>query len=141
MKILIICRANSCRSQMAEAFLKNMDSDLYVESVGTEPAPDIHPLTVKVMAEIGYDISGWKTKNVADFIHLDWDYVITVCDIARDACPAFLGSVRESLFLKFSDPMAYEGDEEFMLKLIRRTRDHIKDEFEDFYNQFILSAK
>lgn len=141
MNILIICRANSCRSQMAEAFLKKLDPTLHVESVGTEPAPRVHPLTVKAMVEIGFDISGWNTKNVADFIHHDWDYVITVCDIARDACPVFRGKVKESLFLKFSDPLAYDVDEEFMLKLIQRTRDHIKNEFEDFYRHFILPAK
>lgn len=141
MNILIICRANSCRSQMAEAFLKKMDPTLNVESAGTEQAPCVHPLTVKAMAEIGFDISTWKTKNVADFIHLNWDYVITVCDIARDACPAFTGNVKESLFLKFSDPLAYKGNEDFMLKLICRTRDHIKDEFEDFYRHFILPAE
>ncbi|MDZ7634356.1 MAG: arsenate reductase ArsC [Bacteroidales bacterium] len=137
MNILIICRANSCRSQMAEAFLKKMDPTLNVESVGTEPAPSVHPLTIKVMAEIGFDISGWNTKNVADFIHLDWDFVITVCDIARNACPVFTGNVKESLFFKFTDPLAYEGSDEFLLELIRRTRDHIKDEFEDFYRHFV----
>ena len=138
MKILIICRANSCRSQMAEAILKKIDPGLIVKSAGPEPAEVVHPLTIKAMAEIGIDISQYSTTNINQFVNEDWDFVITVCDIAKELCPVFLGNVKNSLYLKFEDPLAYEGDDEFLLKLIRSTRTHIEIEMEDFYNEFII---
>lgn len=137
MKVLIICRANSCRSQMAEAILKRLDPDLIVESAGPEPAEVVHPLTVQAMEEIGIDISQSSTTNINQFVTEDWDFVITVCDIAKESCPAFLGNVKNSIYLKFEDPLAYEGDDEFLLKLIRTTRTQIITVFEDFYNEFI----
>ncbi len=137
MKVLIICRANSCRSQMAEAILKRFDPDLIVKSAGPEPAEVVHPLTIRAMAEIGIDISQSTTTNINEFVTEDWDFVITVCDIAKESCPAFLGNVKNSFYLKFEDPLAYEGDDEFLLNLIRTTRSQIVNEFEDFYNEFI----
>jgi len=139
MKILIICRANSCRSQMAEAILKKIDPGLFVKSAGPEPAEVVHPLTIKAMEEIGIDISKFSTTNVNQFINEDWDFVITVCDIAKELCPVFLGKVKQSVHLKFEDPLAYEGSDEFLLKLIRSTRNQIMIEFEDFYNEFLTS--
>jgi len=139
MKILILCRANSCRSQMAEAILKKIDPDLFVESAGPEPAEVVHPLTIKAMEEIGIDISQSSTTNVNHFINEDWDFVITVCDIAKESCPVFFGKVKQSVHLKFEDPLAYEGSDEFLLKLIRSTRNQIMIEFEDFYNEFLTS--
>lgn len=137
-KILIICKANSCRSQIAEAILKKLDPKLDVRSAGTEPAEQVHPFTIKVMKEIGMDISNYKTKNVNQFIDQDWDYVITVCDIARQNCPVFRGNVKKTLFIKFADPLAYAGDEEFILKLVRSTREKIIEEFEAFYNNLLI---
>ena len=137
MKVLIICRANSCRSQIAEAILKRFDPDLIVKSAGPEPAEVVHPLTIRAMAEIGIDISQSSTTNINEFVNEDWDFVITVCDIAKESCPAFLGNVKNSICLKFEDPLAYKGDDEFLLKLIRTTRTQIVNEFEDFYNEFI----
>ena len=139
MRILILCRANSCRSQMAEAILKNIDPGLIVESAGPDPAEVVHPLTIKAMAEIGIDISQSSTKNINQFINDDWDFVITVCDIAKESCPAFLGNVKQAIHLKFEDPLAYEGSDEFLLKLIRSTRTQIINEFEDFYNEYLTS--
>ncbi|HCE56947.1 MAG TPA: protein tyrosine phosphatase [Prolixibacteraceae bacterium] len=139
MRILIICRANSCRSQMAEAILKRLDPNLVVESAGPEPAEAVHPGTIRAMAEIGIDISQSSTTNITEFVKEDWDFVITVCDIARESCPAFIGNVKNSIYLKFEDPLAYEGDDEFLLKLIRTTRTQIVNEFEDFYNEYLTS--
>lgn len=133
-KILILCRANSCRSQIAEAVLRNLNPKYSVFSAGTEPAKQVHPATVKVMKEIGMDISDYKTKHVNNFINEDWDYLITVCDIAKQNCPVFHGNVKKSLFIKFADPLAYPGDEEFILKLVRSTRDKIIEEFEAFHS-------
>ena len=126
---------------MAEAFLKKHDPAFEVFSAGPEPARVVHPFTVQAMKEIGYDISGAKTKDVTGFINENWDYVITVCDIARAACPVFSGNVKTSLYLKFDDPLSYEGDNEFLLKLVRTTRDNIKMEFEDFYHDFLKQNK
>ncbi|HCY41023.1 MAG TPA: protein tyrosine phosphatase [Prolixibacteraceae bacterium] len=139
MRILIICRANSCRSQMAEAILKRLDPGLIVRSAGPEPAEVVHPLTIQAMAEIGIDISQSSTTNINEFVNEDWDFVITVCDIAKESCPVFSGNVRNSIYLKFEDPLAYEGDDEFLMKLIRTTRAQIVNVFEDFYNEFITS--
>jgi len=124
---------------MAEAILKRLDPDLIVESAGPEPAEAVHPLTIRAMDEIGIDISQSSTTNINQFVNEDWDFVITVCDIAKEICPAFLGNVRNSVYLKFEDPLSYEGDDEFLLKLIRTTRTQIVNEFEDFYNEFITS--
>lgn len=137
MRILIICSANSCRSQIAEAFLKGFDSTLEVESAGISPAEKVHPLTVKAMAEIGYDISKSKTTNINEFVKQDWDYVITVCDIDKEVCPVFHGNVKFHSSLKFIDPLSYTGNEEFQYKLIVETREYIKTEITDFYNFFI----
>lgn len=137
MKVLILCRANSCRSQMAEAILKNIDPSLKVESAGTEPAESVHPLTIKAMSEIGIDISQSSTKSIYQFLNEDWDFLITVCDIAKESCPAFLGEVKNSIHLKFADPLEYEGSDEFLLKLIRSTRSQIIEEFEDFHNTYL----
>lgn len=139
MKILIICRANSCRSQMAEAILKKIDPALFVKSAGPEPAEIVHPLTIKAMEEIGIDISQSTTANIKQFLNEDWDFVITVCDIAKESCPAFLGNVKNSFHLKFADPLDYEGSDEFLLKLIRSTRTQIINEFEDFYKTYLTS--
>lgn len=141
MKILIICSANSCRSQMAEAFFKSLDKTLIVKSAGTEPAGSVHTLTVRAMAEIGIDISQSTTKNINQLITQDWDYVITVCDMANTTCPAFKGKVKNSIFLRFEDPLAYKGDDEFLLQLIRQTREHIKIEIAEFYNEFIKTKQ
>ena len=94
MRILIICKANSCRSQMAESFLKKIDPELMVVSAGTEPADSIHPLTVKAMSEIDIDISQSITTDIRKLTFEDWDFVITVCDIAKESGPVFLGNVK-----------------------------------------------
>ena len=122
---------------MAEAILKRLDPDLIVESAGPEPAEVVHPLTIQAMAEIGIDISQSSTTNINQFVNEDWDFVITVCDIAKEICPAFLGNVKNSFYVKFEDPLAYKGDDEFLLQLIRTTRTQIINEFESFYNEFI----
>lgn len=122
---------------MAEAFLKELDPALEVKSAGIVPAEKVHPLTVKAMAEIGLDISDSKTTNIDDYIKQDWDYVITVCDLEKEHCPYFQGNVKFSVNLKFVDPLAYKGNDDFLFTLISQTRDYIKTEITDFYNYFI----
>ena len=133
MKILILCTGNSCRSQMAEAFLKSFDSNLEVYSAGTNPSAEVHPKTIRVMQEIGIDLSGNRTKSVDEFLDKEFDYVITVCDGAKEACPVFTGKVKHRLHIGFEDPAEVQGSEEFILSEFRRIRDEIKSRFYEFY--------
>lgn len=133
-KILILCTGNSCRSQMAEGFLKSMDPSLQVFSAGTKPAARVHPLAVKVMKELGIDIGGNKTKNVGEFINDSFDYVITVCDNAKETCPVFIGKVEHRLHLGFEDPAEAAGEDEKVLAVFRRGRDEIKRAFTNLYS-------
>jgi len=134
-KILILCTGNSCRSQMAEGFLKSFDSNLTVESAGTEPATQVNPNAVKAMAELGIDISQNKPKLVDQFTNQEWDYVITVCDNAKETCPAFLGKVRHRLHIGFEDPADAKGTPEEVMAVFRKVRDEIKGRFSKFIKE------
>ncbi len=139
-KILILCTGNSCRSQMAEGFLKSLDNSLQVYSAGTDPAINVHPAAVKVMREAGIDISQNVPKNVNSFIDLSFDYVITVCDNAKESCPVFVGKVKHQLHIGFEDPAKVGGPEEEILFAFRKVRDEIKIGFEKFYRNNLLSS-
>jgi arsenate reductase len=132
-KILILCTGNSCRSQMAQGFLQSFDKNNEVHSAGTSPAAMVSNKAVTVMAEVGIDISRHKPKNVEQYLNKKWDYVITVCDNARETCPVFTGRVDQHLHIGFEDPANITGTEEFVLNEYRRIRDLIKKEFWDFY--------
>ncbi|HHB51939.1 MAG TPA: arsenate reductase ArsC [Saprospiraceae bacterium] len=137
MKILVLCTGNSCRSQMAEGFLKSFDSKLDVVSAGTEPSEKIHPMAIKVMNEEGIDISLGYPKNVSEFLNEKFDYVITVCDGAKESCPVFTGDVKHRIHIGFEDPAEIEGSEEYKLSEFRRIRDEIKRDFYRFYQEKI----
>jgi len=132
-KILILCTGNSCRSQMAEAFLVSFNPDLEVYSAGTKPSNNIHLKTIEVMKELGFDLSRNVTKNVNDFLKISFDYVITVCDESKESCPVFIGKVKNRLHIGFDDPAKIKGDEKYILNEFRRVRDEIKLRFYDFY--------
>lgn len=132
-KILVLCTGNSCRSQMAEGFLKSFDSNLEVYSAGTKPASQINPYAVKAMNEIGIDISSQYPKDVNQFTNDSFDYVITVCDNAKEICPAFYGKVGERLHIGFEDPADATGTDEEVMKVYRKVRDEIKRDFYNFY--------
>lgn len=132
-KILILCTGNSCRSQMAEGFLKSFDSELEVYSAGTNPSSRVNPNAVRVMAEIGIDISDSTPENVDHYLDQSFDYVITVCDNAKETCPMFLGDVKEQVHIGFTDPADVVGTEEEVLAEFRRIREKIKREFYQFY--------
>jgi arsenate reductase (thioredoxin) len=136
-KILILCTGNSCRSQMAEGILKAIDPELEVFSAGVNPASIIQPETYKVMEEIGIDISKNYAKDVKIFSNNSFDYVITVCDHAKESCPLFTGEVKNRVHISFEDPYQAGGNEEERLMVYRKVRDEIKDEFNKFYNQKI----
>ena len=126
MKILILCTGNSCRSQMAQGFLKSFDKKVEVESAGTLPASEVNSNAVKVMGEAGIDISSNSPKSVEKFLNDEWDYVITVCDDANETCPVFLGKVRHRMHFGFEDPSNATGSEKFIMSEFRRIRDEIK---------------
>lgn len=135
MKILILCTGNSCRSQMAEGFLKSFDDVLEVYSAGTEPSEKVHPNAIQVMKEIGIDISKNYPKSVDEFLDKEFDYVITVCGGAKESCPAFSGKVKNRLHIGFDDPADATGTEEEILSEFISIRDEIETDFRDFYEK------
>ena len=134
MKILVLCTGNSCRSQMAEGFLKSFNPEIFVVSAGTEPSGEVHPKAIQVMKEIGIDISEGSPKSVKDFLDESFDYVITVCGGAKESCHMFTGKVKNRIHIGFDDPAEAQGTEEFVLSEFRRIRDEIKRDFFEFYN-------
>ena len=126
---------------MAEGFLKSLDSSLEVFSAGTNPAQRVNPNAIKVMNEIGIDISKGHSKNVEQFINHSFDYVITVCDNAKETCPVFTGNVKHKLHIGFDDPADTTGTEEEVLPVYRRVRDEIVEEFSAFYQKIIRELK
>ena len=133
-RVLFVCIHNSARSQMAEAFLKQLGGDGFeAESAGIEPGK-LNPLVVDAMKEIGVDISGNKTKDVFDFIKKGnlFNYVITVCDeTSAEKCPIFPGTTTR-LHWGFSDPSVLQGTDEEKLQSIRKIRDDIKAKLENW---------
>jgi arsenate reductase len=132
-RILILCTGNSCRSQMAEGFLKSFDKNLEVYSAGTKPAAKVNPFAVKAMKEIGIDISNGVAEDVSKYLSQSFDYVITVCDNAKETCPVFIGDVKHRLHIGFDDPADAVGTEEEVMPVYRRVRDEIKRDFYEFY--------
>ncbi|MEW6667822.1 MAG: arsenate reductase ArsC [Thermodesulfobacteriota bacterium] len=124
-KVLFICTYNSARSQMAEAFLNLLYGDRYQAfSAGTKPSR-VHPLAVKAMAEVGIDISGYRSKGVEEFLDKTFQTVVTVCDNAREACPYFPGAHRQ-IHRGFEEPSSSEGSADEQLVVFRRVRDNIR---------------
>ncbi|MCA2004416.1 MAG: arsenate reductase ArsC [Ignavibacterium sp.] len=132
-RILILCTGNSCRSQMAEGFLKSFDENLEVYSAGTKPADKVNPRAIQVMREVGVDISNGVPEDVSKYINQSFDYVITVCDNAKETCPVFIGKVGKQLHIGFEDPADATGTEEEILSVFRKVRDEIKKDFYEFY--------
>ena len=126
---------------MAEGFLKSFDQSLDVYSAGTNPAEQISPIAVKVMKEKGIDISGGRPENVDNYVSESFDYVITVCNNAKETCPVFLGTVKERLHIGFEDPAEAEGTEEEVLNFYRKIRDEIEVAFSQFYKSKIKTDK
>jgi arsenate reductase (thioredoxin) len=137
MKILVLCTGNSCRSQMAEGFLKSFDSTIVAFSAGTHPADKVHDKAIQVMQEVGIDLSANYPKSVDKFLDEEFDFVITVCGGAQESCPAFHGNVKNRLHLGFDDPADAKGTPDEILNEFRRVRNLIKNVFEDFYNDSI----
>ena len=127
--ILVLCTGNSCRSHMAEGFLRVAVEDAAdVFSAGSKPAGYVHPLSIKVMAEAGVDISAHTSKHMNDFLPRRIDVVITVCGNADQVCPTYPGQVAR-FHWGFDDPAHAQGTEEQILNEFRRVRDEIKARF------------
>ena len=125
-KVLFICTHNSARSQMAEGIVNTLLSNkLIAYSAGTEPK-EVNPYAIKVMKEIGIDISHHRSKSVYEFKEEKFDIVVTVCDHAKETCPFFPGA-RKYIHKGFEDPSSVEGEEKEKLAKFRKIRDEIKD--------------
>ncbi len=132
--ILFLCTGNSCRSQMAEGLLRHMYSDRFeAYSAGVDPT-DVNPLAVRVMEEIGIDISGQQSKSLESLGDMTFDYVITLCDNARRTCPLFPGS-HQLLHWSIEDPAAAKGTEAQRLPVFRNIRDRIKQRINELVAQ------
>ncbi|HNP95030.1 MAG TPA: arsenate reductase ArsC [Cyclobacteriaceae bacterium] len=126
LKVLVLCTGNSCRSQMAEGYLRYFGKDnLEVYSAGIE-THGVNPRAIQVMREDGIDISKHTSNHVDEYADIKFDWVITVCDNAKENCPYFPGNVKR-LHHNFPDPAKATGSEEQILKSFRQTRDLIKD--------------
>lgn len=132
-KVLILCTGNSARSQMGEGLLKHLTQSEYeIFSAGTQPSI-VRPEAIKVLAEIGIDISENRSKSVDEFVGKEIEYVLTVCDNAKESCPHFPAKT-QVIHYSFEDPAEVQGDEESRLKAFRKVRDEIKIYFE---NEFV----
>jgi arsenate reductase len=125
---------------MAEGFLKSFDPSLQVFSAGTNPASRVSSKAIQVMKEIGIDISQNMPKDVSLYLNEPFDYVITVCDNAKETCPVFTGKVNSRLHIGFEDPAEAKGNEEEILATFRSVRDEIKNEFYKFYNEYMKGS-
>jgi arsenate reductase (thioredoxin) len=123
-RVLFLCTGNSARSQIAEALLEATGGASFdVESAGIDPH-GVNPLTVRVLGEAGIDWSGARSKGIGEFLGQDFDFVVTVCDRAREACPTFPGA-RRMLHWDLDDPADAQGSEQVKLDAFRRTKDEV----------------
>ena len=130
-RVLILCTGNSARSQMAEGLLKaDAGNRFEVESAGINPS-QVRPEAIEAMREIGIDISGHRSKSIDEFVGQSFDYVITVCDNAKENCPLFPADTKR-IHWSFDDPAAAEGDLVARLAVFRRVRDEIRERLQGF---------
>ena len=135
-KVLILCTGNSARSQMAEGLLKHITKDEYeVFSAGTKPS-HVRPEAIKVLAEVGIDISRNRSKSVDEFAGQKINFVLTVCDNAKEVCPYFPAKTK-LIHHSFEDPAEIQGDEETRIEAFRQTRDQIRKYLENSFCEII----
>lgn len=139
-RVLILCTGNSARSQMAEGLLRHDFGDRFeVFSAGTKPS-FVRPEAIAVMSELGIDLSGHRSKHVSEFVNHSFDYVITVCDNAKESCPVFPGTVQK-IHWSFEDPAAIEGSEAARQAAFRSARNLIRARLEEFGNEVQKGAR
>ena len=130
-RVLFICTANSCRSQMAEGIVKHYLGDkIEAFSAGIAPT-SVQPRAIQAMREIGIDISGQRSKGMDEFTDQHFDYVITLCDSANEQCPLFFGGVKK-IHMGFDDPVTAGGNDDKIMSAFRRVRDEIKNKLLEF---------
>jgi len=138
-RVLVLCTGNSARSQMGEGLFRSEGGGCFeVFSAGTKPS-SVRPEAIAVMKEIGIDISGHRSKSVDEFSRQSFDYVVTVCDNARDNCPVFPGGTSR-LHWSFEDPAAVQGSEAERLAAFRRIRDQIHERVKTFFQDQTKTA-
>jgi arsenate reductase len=131
-RVLFVCTGNSCRSHMAEGLLRSLGGDQFEAfSAGAKPAGYVHPLAIRAMQELNIDISHHTSKSLDAFHGQKFDYVITLCDNAREACPTYAGA-GEQLHWGFDDPAHAQGADEQKMAMFRRVRDEIRRRIELF---------
>jgi arsenate reductase len=131
-RVLFLCTANSCRSQMAEGIANSFWGDqITAFSAGTR-ASFVNPIAAEVMKEIGSDISNHRSKNLSEFDGQNFNYVITLCSSANETCPLYVGGTKKT-HISFDDPAKAEGTKEEVLREFRRVRDEIKEKLTDFF--------
>lgn len=129
--VLILCTGNSARSQMAEGLLRHDAGDRFeIESAGTKPSI-VRPEAIAAMRELGIDISRHRSKHLDEFQGRQFDYVITVCDNAKESCPVFFGAAKR-LHHSFEDPAAFQGSDQERSARFRRVRDELRTYLNDF---------
>lgn len=136
-KILVLCTGNSCRSQMAEGYLRNFAedrADVYSAGVATH---GVHPLAIEIMREDGIDISHHTSNNVAEYRNIVFDFVITVCDNAKERCPFFPSSAKKFHY-NFPDPAKAAGTEQEIKDQFRMVRDRIKGYCREFVSEQLV---
>lgn len=129
-RVLILCTGNSARSQMAEAYLRHIEPDLEVHSAGVSPT-QVRPEAVEALQEIGIPTNDLRSKSIDDFTDQEFDYIITVCDNAKESCPVFPGNATR-IHWSFDDPAAVEGSQEEKLAAFRRVRDELIEKLQSF---------
>lgn len=134
-RVLILCTGNSCRSQMAEALWNHLGRGEWdARSAGSKPAGYVHPLAVTAMAELDIDLSRHESKSLEPFLDQSFDLVVTVCDNAHEACPAFPGA-RQTLHWPFDDPAHASGSDDEKLAVFRTVRDQIRARIERYLTE------
>jgi arsenate reductase len=133
-KVLILCTGNSARSQMAEGLLRHDAGNRFeVFSAGVNPTK-VRPEAISIMQELGIDLSAHRSKHVNEFTSQSFDYVLTVCDHAREVCPIFPAKT-VAIHHSFTDPADFNGSEEDRLALFRKVRDQIREYLQTFPNE------
>jgi arsenate reductase len=125
---------------MAETFLRYYNPELTVESAGTHPSHEVHPLARQMMSEVNMPMTEAYPKNVDSFLEQPWDFVITVCGGAQETCPAFLGAVKQRQHIGFDDPAGFTGSEAEILTGFRRVRDEIMERFTAWHREHVAGG-
>jgi arsenate reductase len=134
-QVLFLCTGNSCRSQMAEGWLNALYGDRIIAlSAGSAPSGYVHPGAIEAMHEVGIDISEGRSKSMEEFLGREFDYVLTVCDSAAEACPVFPGPAKR-VHRDFTDPAKAEGSDEEVMAVFRRVRDEIREWLGDLFDK------